>query len=74
MRADKVEEKEEHRDEIVCGLERVKALFGLVPRLELFVKAFDQVVGNVVSKALNPDVLYAFKQRLHRHLVSAVTV
>ena len=33
-----------------------KALFGLVPRLKLLVEAFDEIVGNVILEALNPDV------------------
>lgn len=57
MRADEVVEKDEHGNEVVGRSERGKALFGLVPGLELFVKALNEVVGNVVVEALHADVL-----------------
>ena len=56
MRAHKVIEEDEHGNEVVGRLKRVKALFGLVPRFELFVKGFDQVVGDVVFERLDADM------------------
>ena len=56
MRADEVVEKDEHGNEVVGRSKRGKALLGFVPSLELFVKAFDQIVGNIVLKALNAYV------------------
>ena len=74
MRADEVVEKDEHGNEVVGRSERGKALFGLVPGLELFVKAFDQIVGNIVLKALNAYVPGAVKNRLDRNIVGRITV
>ena len=68
MRADEVVEKDEHGSEVVVRSERGKALFGLVPGLELFVKALNEVVGNVVVEALHADMLDPI-QRLNWHLV-----
>jgi hypothetical protein len=59
MRADKIVKEEKNRDKIVGGIERGKSLFGFVPRLELLVKAFDQVVGNIIAEALDPDMFHA---------------
>ena len=74
MRADEVVEKDEHGNEVVGRSERGKALFGLVPGLELFVKAFDQIVGNIVLKALNAYVPGTVKNRLDRNIVGRITV
>ena len=73
MRADEVVEKDEQGNEVVGRRKGRKALFGLVPSLELLVEALDEVVDNVVSETLHADVLYPM-QRLDRHLVSKVTV
>jgi hypothetical protein len=57
----------------LSGIERGKSLFGFVPCLELFVKAFDQVVGDVVAEALDadmPDSQYCF----YRNFIGAVAV
>ena len=45
MRADEVVEKDEHGNEVVGRSERGKALFGLVPGLELFVKVALPQIG-----------------------------
>ena len=55
MRTDKVEEYK-HGNKVVGGLERRKALFGLVPRLKLRVEAFDEIVGNVIPETLDADI------------------
>ena len=73
MWADEVVKKHEHGNEVVCRCERGKTLFGLVPRLELLVEALDEVVGNVIAKALYADVLHIAKC-LDRGFVRAVTV
>lgn len=73
MRADEVVEKDEHGNEVVGRSERGKALFGLVPGLELFVKALNEVVGNVIVETFHADVLNPM-QRLDRHLIGEVTV
>lgn len=72
VRADKVVE-DEHGNEIVCRSKGRKALFGLVPCLELFVETRYEVVGNVIVEALHADVLNPM-QRLDRHLIGEVTV
>jgi hypothetical protein len=73
MRADKIVKEEKNRDKIVGGIERGKSLFGFVPRLELLVKAFDQVVGNIIAEALDPDMFHA-KHCFYRNFVSTVAV
>ena len=57
MRADEVVEKDEHGNEVVGRRKGRKALFGLVPGLELLVEAFNEVVGNVVVETLHTDML-----------------
>ena len=52
MRTNKVKDG----DQVISALKGRKALLGFVPSLELFVKAFDQIVGNIVLKALNAYV------------------
>lgn len=69
MRANKVKEKDEQGNQVVGTFKRGKPLFGFVPSLELLVKAFDQIVRNVVFKALNSNVLSAVKNGLNRNLV-----
>jgi len=44
MRTDKVEEKDEHGNEIVSRIEGAEALLGFVPRLKLFIESLDNVV------------------------------
>lgn len=73
MRSDEVVEEDEHENEIVGRSKRGKALFGLVPGLELLVEALNEVVGNVVVEALNTDMLYPM-QCLNRHLIGGVAV
>lgn len=73
MRADEVVEKDEHGNEVVGRRKGRKALFGLVPGLELLVEAFNEVVGNVVVETLHTDMLNPI-QRLDRHLIGKVTV
>ena len=73
MRANEVVEKDKHGNKIVGRLERVKALFGLVPGLELFMKCLNQVVGDIVFKRLNAD-MGGIKYCFNRLLVSGITV
>lgn len=73
MRADKVEEEHEHGNDIIGGLERRKALFGLVPCLKLLVEAFDEIVGNIIFKTLDPDMRDA-EDRFDRHFVGRIAV
>lgn len=58
MRADKVVEKDEYGNKVVGRSKGRKALLGLVPSLELLVEALDEVVGNIIVKALHADMLY----------------
>lgn len=73
MRADEVVEEDEHGNEVIGRSEGGKALFGLVPSLELLVEAFYEVVGNIILEALHADVFYPMK-RLNRHPVGEVAV
>lgn len=74
MGTDEVKEKDEHGDEVVgCGEGR-KALLCFVPRLELLIEALNEVVGDVVLKALNANMFAVSEDGLDRHFVSAVTV
>lgn len=74
MRTNKVKEEHKHGDQVISALKGRKALLGFVPSLELFVKAFDQIVGNIVLKALNAYVPDAVKNRLDRNIVGRITV
>ena len=73
MRAYEVVEKDEHGNEVVGRREGRKTLFSLVPSLELLVKTINEVVGNVIVKTLNTDVLNPI-QHFNRHLVGKVSV
>lgn len=74
MRTNKVKEEHKHGDQVISALKGRKALLGFVPSLELFVKAFDQIVGNIVLKALNAYVPGTVKNRLDRNIVGRITV
>ena len=73
VRADEVVEEDEHGNEVVGRSKRGKALLGLVPCLELLVKALDEVVGDVIVEALHTDMLNTM-QRFNGHLVGKVAV
>ena len=73
VRANKVVEKDEHGNEVVGRSKGRKALFGLVPCFELLVKALNKVVGDVVVKTLDTDVL-DIKQCFDGHLVGKIAV
>lgn len=74
MRPYEVEEKDKHRDEIIGRIKRRESLFCFVPSFELFVKALNEVIGNIILKALHTDEFGVWQDRLHRHLVGAVAV
>jgi len=44
MGANKVKEENKHRNKIVSRIKTRKPLFSFVPRFELFIKAFDEIV------------------------------
>ena len=73
VRADEVVEEDEHGNEVVGRSKRGKALLGLVPCLELLVKALDEVIGDVIVEALHTDMLNTM-QRFNGHLVGKVAV
>lgn len=73
MRADKVVEKDEHGNEVVGASKRRKTLLGLVPSLELLVKALDEVVGDIIAEAFHADVPHPI-QDLDGHPVGRVAV
>lgn len=74
MRTNKVKEEHKHGDQVISALKGRKALLGFVPSLELFVKAFDQIVGNIILKALNAYVPGTVKNRLDRNIVGRIAV
>ena len=74
MGSDEVEEEHEHGNEIVCGLEGRKTLFRLVPRFELLVEAFNEVVGDFVFEALDTDVPYIREDGFNRCFVRRVAI
>ena len=74
MRTYKVKKEHEYRNEIVCGGKERKILFGLVPSFELLIKAFNQVIGDIVLKALDANKLHIIKKELYRHFVSGISV
>jgi len=72
VRADKVEKENKHGNEIVRRSVRTKALFGLVPGLELLVESLNKVVGYIVFEGLDANVFKA--KRLSRLLVGGIAV
>ena len=70
MGADEIKEEEKSSDEIIGRGKGRKTLFGFVPSLELLIKALNEVVGNIVLKALNADVPHPREQGFDRNLVS----
>lgn len=62
MRANKIEKEHEQGNEIVGRFKRAKPLLSLVPGLKLLVEALDEIVGNIISKALDSNMLYSVKQ------------
>ena len=58
VRADEVVKEDEHGNKVVGGSKRGKALLGLVPSLELLVKALNEVVGNIIVEAFHANMLY----------------
>ena len=50
-----------------------QALFGLIPGLKLLVKALDEIVCDIIAKALYAYMLDA-QHRLNRHLIGAIAV
>ncbi len=60
MRTDKIVKKEKNRNKIVGRIERRKSLFGFIPCFELLVKTFDQVVGDIVTEAVDTDMFLYF--------------
>lgn len=73
MRADKVVEKDEHGNEVVGASKGRKTLLGLVPSLELLVKALDEVVGDIIAEAFHADVPHPI-QGLDGHPVGRVAI
>lgn len=73
MRANEVVEENEHGNEVIGGFKRVKALLGLVPGLELFVKCLNQIVGDVIFERVDAD-MGGVEHCLDRLLVSGVAV
>ena len=69
MRTDEVEEIDEHGDEIIRRLEGKESLLCFVPRLELLIKAFDEIVRDVVFETLDPDMFHPLKEPLYGRLV-----
>lgn len=72
MRTNKVEEKDEHGNEVVRGIKRAESLFGLVPSLELLVERLNEVVGDIVPEGLYSNV--PKPKGLGRLLVGGVAV
>ncbi len=73
MRTDKIVKKEKNRNKIVGGIERRKSLFGFIPCFELLVKAFDQVVGDIVTE-LWTRIWFHIQHCFYRNFVGTVTV
>ena len=69
VRTNEIEKEDESRNGGVGRVERTEAAFSLVPSLELTVKRFDEIVGNVVFEALDLDVFSFGKETLNRHVV-----
>ena len=74
MRANKAEEKDKQGNQAIGTFKREKALFGFVPSPELLVKAFNQIVWNIILEALNTNVLSTVKSGLNRSLVGWIAV
>ena len=74
VRTNEVEKEDESRNGGVSRVERTEAAFSLVPSLELTVKRFDEIVGNIVYEALDLDVFSFGKEAFDRDVVGRVTV
>ena len=69
MGTDEIKEKNESSDEVIGRGKGRKTLFGFVPSLELLIKALNEVVGNIVLKALYPDMAHPREQGFDRNFV-----
>ena len=61
MRAQKVVEEQENRNQAIGTFERPEPTFRLIPGLKLIVKCLDQVVGNIVLKVLDLNMSLRIK-------------
>lgn len=74
MRTHKIEEENKHRDEIISRIKRIEALFGFVPSLELFMKALNKIVGNIVLEALYSNMFNIVENRFNGYFVGSIAV
>ena len=73
MRSDEIVKENKHHNHRISTFKRIKAVSGLVPIFKLLVKSFDKIVGNVIFKACNSNVLNA-KDRLSGYFVGRIPV
>ena len=74
MGTNEVEKEDESGDSRVGRVKGVEAAFGFVPSLELAVKGFNEIVGNIVFEALDANMGSIREEGLNRDFVSRVTV
>ena len=73
MRSDEVVKEHKHHNHRICAVKGVKAVSGFVPILELLVKGLDNIVGDVIFKAGDPDMWNA-EDCFGGRLVSGIAV
>ena len=74
MRSNKIEEENKNRYGSIGRFERMKATFRFVPSFKTIVKGFNEVVGDVVLKALYTNVCGIRKVTFGRHFIGTVPV
>ena len=74
MRSNEIEEEYKDRDHGVSRFKRVKAAFCFVPRFEAVVKGFNEIVADIVLKALYTNMDRVGEETLYRHLVGRIAV
>jgi len=74
VRTEEVEKEDESRDSRISRVEGVEAAFDFVPRLELSMKRFDEIIGNVVFERFDANVFGFGEKAFNRDFVSGITV
>ena len=74
MRPNEIKEEYKDRDHGIGRFKRVKATFCFVPRFEAVVKGFNEIVADIVLKALYTNMGRVREETLYRHLVGRIAV
>jgi len=72
--SDEIEEKNEHGDQVVGTVEGTETLLGFIPCFELLIKAFNEVVGDIVFETVDTDMRNILQDGLNRNSISMISV